>query len=157
MRKKRGQMSKAAKNEAMWAWAFILPTIIGLIILNYIPAVQTIYQSFCKTGDFGKGNIFVGLENYTRAFADSRVWQSLWNTIKYALIEVPFGVIISLILAVFLNDKAIKGKSFFRTIFFRRFCIFHLFHTWYSCDYEVLLFSCRSTYILGEHRYRYKL
>lgn len=116
--RKKAKMSKAAKVEARWAWAFILPTMLGLIVLNYIPAVQTVYQSLCKTGDFGKGNIFVGLDNYVRAFADTRVWQSLWNTIKYALLEVPFGVVISLILAVFLNDKKIKGKSFFRTIFF---------------------------------------
>jgi multiple sugar transport system permease protein len=44
-------------------------------------------------------------------------WQSLWNTIKYAIIEVPFGVIIALVLAYLLQGK-IKGKSVFRTIFF---------------------------------------
>ena len=69
------------------------------------------------TGDFGKGNTFVGLANYTKAFADLEIWQSLINTVKYAIIEVPFGVVIALLLAVFLNGK-IKGVSVFRTIFF---------------------------------------
>jgi len=50
-------------------------------------------------------------------FSSSETWQSLWNTIKYALIEVPFGVAIALVLAVLLNKK-LKGTSIYRTIFF---------------------------------------
>ena len=107
----------AAKNEARWAWAFIAPTMLGLIILNFYPAFNTVYQSFCKTGDFGRGNTFVGLANYAAAFGAGETWHSIWNTIKYALIEVPFGVCIALVLAVFLNKK-LKGTSTFRTIFF---------------------------------------
>ena len=105
------------KSETKWGWIFIAPTMIGLIVLNIIPIFQTIYQSFFKTGDFGKGNIFVGLNNYKKVFGDVEVWQSLWNTIKYAIIEVPISIVIALLLAVILNQK-IKGRSAFRTIFF---------------------------------------
>ena len=106
-----------ARNEFLWGWAFILPTMIGLIVLNIIPIIQTIYQSFFKTGDFGKGNIFVGAANYTKLFADGQVWQALLNTFKYAIVEVPFSIAIALILAVLLNRK-MKGRSVYRTIFF---------------------------------------
>ena len=58
------KMTAKEKNEARWAYAFVAPTILGLIILNFYPAINTLYQSFCKTGDFGKGNIFVGPANY---------------------------------------------------------------------------------------------
>ena len=116
MGKKKG-MTAAEKREAMWGWAFILPTMIGLIVLNFYPVIQTVYQSFCKTGDFGKGNIFIGFGNYQKLLADGEVWQSLWNTIKYAIIEVPFSVVIALLLAVLLNRK-MKGVSVYRTIFF---------------------------------------
>lgn len=101
----------------MWGWLFILPTVIGLIVLNIIPIFQTIYQSFFKTGDFGRGNIFVGLENYVKVFGDSEVWQSLINTFKYAIVEVPFSIIIALVLAVLLNRK-MKGRGIYRTIIF---------------------------------------
>ena len=111
------KMSAAAKNEAIWAWAFITPTMLGLIILNFYPAINTVYQSFCKTGDFGRGNTFVGLANYAAVIAAGETWQSLWNTIKYAIIEVPLGVCIALVLAVFLNKK-LAGTSVYRTIFF---------------------------------------
>ena len=114
---KKPKMSAAAKNEAIWAWAFVLPTMLGLIILNFYPVINTIYQSFCKTGDFGKGNKFVGLANYQAVLSASETWGSLINTVKYAIIEVPFGVVIALVLAVFLNKK-LAGTSIYRTIFF---------------------------------------
>ena len=110
-------MTPRQKSECLWGYLFILPTMVGLMVLNIIPIFQTIWQSFFKTGDFGKGNIFVGLKNYQKVFADGEMWQSLINTIKYAIVEVPFSVVIALILAVFLNRK-IKGRDAFRTIFF---------------------------------------
>jgi len=115
--KNRKKMTKAEKNEAAWGYAFVTPTILGLIVLNFIPAFNTLYQSFCKTGDFGRGNKFVGLANYKTVFGNAETWQSLWNTIKYALIEVPFGIALALVLAVLLTKK-IKFRSLFRTIFF---------------------------------------
>ena len=111
------KMTKSAKNESVWGLAFVAPTIIGLLILNFIPVFNTVYQSFCKTGDFGRGNKFVGFANYINVASQTETWQSFWNTIKYAIIEVPFGIAIALLLAVFLNKKII-GKTFFRTIFF---------------------------------------
>lgn len=105
------------KSEFLWGWLFILPTVIGLIVLNIIPIFQTIYQSFFKTGNFGRGNIFVGVENYVKVFGDSEVWQSLINTFKYAIVEVPFSIAIALVLAVLLNRK-MKGRSAYRTIIF---------------------------------------
>ena len=111
------KMTAAEKNEAKWALAFIAPTIIGLIVLNFYPAIDTVRQSFYKYGGLGRGMKFVGLENYAKMIQASETWQCLWNTVKYALVEVIPGVVIALILAVFLNKK-LKGTSAFRTIFF---------------------------------------
>jgi len=110
-------VSRREKSEFLWGWLFLLPTMAGLIILNIIPIFQTIYQSFFKTGAFGKGNVFIGLGNYSKLLQDDTVWQALWNTFKYALVEVPFSIAIALVLAVILNGK-IKGRSIWRTIYF---------------------------------------
>ena len=104
------------RNQRKWGWAFILPTMIGIIVLNLWPIVQTIYQSFCKVGSFGDSS-FAGFANYKKMFADPEVWQSLLNTFKYAIIEVPFSIAIALILAVFLNRK-MHGRTIYRAIFF---------------------------------------
>ena len=111
------KMTKREKNEAMWGWLFVFPTMLGLIVLNFYPILYTIYQSFFKTGDFGRGNIFVGLNNYINVLSGSEFWGSLVNTFKYALIEVPFSIAIALVLAVLLNRK-IFFRSGYRTIFF---------------------------------------
>ena len=109
--------SPRQKSEFIWGWIFILPTMIGLFILNIYPMIDTIRQSFYKTGDFGKGNVFVGLSNYQKVLGDKEVWQALGNTAKYAIVEVPLSLIIALLLAVLLNKK-LKGRDVFRTIFF---------------------------------------
>lgn len=110
-------MTRAEKIEARWGLAFVAPTIIGLLILNFYPIIKTVWLSFFKTGDFGKGNTFIGLDNYAAVMRNSEFWGSLLNTFRYALIEVPFSVVIALVLAVFVNRK-IAFRSGFRTIFF---------------------------------------
>jgi ABC-type sugar transport systems, permease components len=105
------------RQEFLWGWGFILPCITGLMILNIIPIFQTIYQSFFKSGPFGRGNIFIGTANYRRMLADPNILSATWNTFKYALLEVPASIFIALVLAVLLNQN-IKGKTIFRAIFF---------------------------------------
>ncbi|WP_315066747.1 sugar ABC transporter permease [uncultured Clostridium sp.] len=109
--------SKQTINEWKWAYFLVAPTIIGLMILNIIPIFQTLYLSFFKSGDFGKGNIFVGLNNYKKMLGDAQVWHAVINTLKYTVIVVPVTVIMAMILAVLLNSK-IKGKGTYRTIYF---------------------------------------
>ena len=116
-KQKAAKMTLQERHELAWGWLFVLPTMIGLMILNFVPIIQTIWQSFCKTGAFGRGNVFIGLENYKNMIADGQVWQSLLNTIIYTVIEVPFSIAIALVLAVLLNRK-MKGRSIYRTIFF---------------------------------------
>lgn len=117
MGEERRGLSPRERSEWFWGWLFIFPTVLGLIVLNIIPIFQTIYQSFFKTGDFGRGNIFVGLKNYQKVFGDQEIWQALANTFRYAVVEVPFSIALSLVLAVLLNRK-MRGRSFYRTVIF---------------------------------------
>ena len=114
---KRKKVTARARSEFLWGWLFILPTMLGLVVLNIYPIIDTIRQSFYKTGDFGIGNKFVGLANYEKMFANADIWQALLNTVKYAIVEVPFSIAIALVLAVLLNRR-IRGRSAYRTIFF---------------------------------------
>lgn len=115
--KQKKHLTPAQKSEAMWGWLFIAPTMLGLLILNFWPILNTVWQSLCKTGDFGRGNIFVGLQNYIDVLKTSEFWGSLVNTFKYAIIEVPFSIAIALVLAVLLNRK-MRGRAIYRTVFF---------------------------------------
>ncbi|MBP1042505.1 sugar ABC transporter permease [Vagococcus sp. BWB3-3] len=73
-------------------------------------------MSFNKSTGFGNMK-WTGLANYQRLFNDPEAWQSLINTLKYVVIVVPAVVILSLLVAVLLNQK-VKGMSVYRTIYF---------------------------------------
>lgn len=111
------KVSKKTRNEWYWGWFMVAPTILGLIVLNIIPIFQTLYLSFFKSGAFGKGNIFVGLDNYKRMLSDGQVWHAVKNTIGYTCMVVPVTIVIALLMAVALNGK-LKGKGIYRTIYF---------------------------------------
>ena len=110
------KMSAAAKREQNWAYIMVAPTIIGLIVLNLWPFVQTLYTSFCEHLGFGHYK-FVGLQNYIDIFQRPEFWRATWNTIYFCILTVPLGLFLSLLVAMLLNAK-IRGKGAFRTIFF---------------------------------------
>jgi multiple sugar transport system permease protein len=60
---------------------------------------------------------WVGFANYIELFKDETFLKSLWNTIYFTLGTVPTGVIISLFLAIALNQR-IKGIKIFRAAYF---------------------------------------
>lgn len=110
------KLSKAAKSEQNWAYLMIAPTIIGLVVLNVWPFIQTIYASFCEHLGFGHYK-FIGLDNYINMFRDSDFWRATGNTLLFCILTVPVGIFLALLVAILLNAK-VKFKSGFRTIFF---------------------------------------
>lgn len=115
---KNPKLTFTKRNIKTWGWAylFIAPTVLGVMILNLWGVIQSFYYSFHEVKGFGLPK-FIGLENYSRLMQDAEVWMSLKNVFVYAVITVPIGVSLSLLLAVLLNTK-IKGKGFFRCIYF---------------------------------------
>jgi len=106
------------KNKGNYAWAYfmIAPTLIGLFILNIWPIIQTIYLSFCSSGDFGKFT-WMGDANYVKILTDRTFWHATVNTFLFVLLSVPGAICLSLLTAGLLNSK-IKGKALYRTIYF---------------------------------------
>jgi multiple sugar transport system permease protein len=114
--KKKSKLSAAAKREQGWGWLMVAPTIIGLLVLNMWPFIQTLYASFCEHLGFGHYK-FIGLDNYITMFQSADFWKATWNTIYFCILTVPVGIFLALLVAMLLNAK-IKGKGFFRTVFF---------------------------------------
>ncbi len=108
--------SKLRRDGANWGLLMVAPTILGLIILNIYPFLETIYMSFSKTKAFGAYE-FCGLQNYIEMFQSREFWKATWNSVYFCILTVPIGVFLSLIVAVLLNAK-IKGKTVYRAIFF---------------------------------------
>ena len=110
------KLSRAARIEQNWGWFMVAPTIIGLIVLNVWPFIQTIYASFCEHLGFGHYQ-FIGIGNYVNMFQNAEFWRATGNTLLFCVLTVPVGMFLSLLVAVMLNAK-VKFKGGFRTLFF---------------------------------------
>ena len=107
---------KSHAKEYAWGYVMIAPLVIGLSVFYFYPVFKVFFDSFHDVGAFNKSK-WCGLANYQKMFQDPVMWQALGNTVKYVLIIVPCTIIIALILASFLN-MGIKGRSFFRVVYF---------------------------------------
>ena len=108
--------SRRAKKEAMEASLFLLPFLVGVSIFNVYAFVQNIIISFTNKKSLGQAK-FVGLSNYVKLLADAKFYQAIQNTLLYVVICVPAVIILSLIIAVALNQK-IKGMGIYRTLIY---------------------------------------
>ncbi|MDO4284384.1 MAG: sugar ABC transporter permease [Eubacteriales bacterium] len=103
-------------DDAKWGYLLVAPTVIGLIVLNVYPFIQTLVLSFSTTHPFGIYEIS-GVGNYEQMFSSQEFWKATWNSIYFCILTVPLGVFLALLTAVLLNAK-IKGKGAFRAIYF---------------------------------------
>lgn len=95
---------------------FISPWIVGFSVFNLWPLLQSFYYSLC---DYSVLNppVYIGLGNYQELAEDPLLWVSLRNTLIYALVAAPFGLVVSLGVALLLNCR-IYGRAFFRAVIF---------------------------------------
>lgn len=119
--KKKRKVVSLDKKKARAGWWFILPFVIGIILI-YLPIIfDSIKLSFNEIIIVRGGGFkleFVGLENYREAlFRDPDFVTTLTSGLTQLIIDIPAIVIFSLFMAVMLNQKMI-GRAAFRAIFF---------------------------------------
>ena len=112
-------LKNLSDNQTVAISLFLLPALFGTLIFIIIPVLCSFGLSFAKW-DLLNPITFVGLENYKNLFNDKVFYQTLVNTIVFAISTSVFGVIIPLILASVLNSK-IRGSEFFKTAYFLPF------------------------------------
>ena len=112
-------LKNLSDNKTVVISLFLLPALLGTLIFIIIPVLCSFGLSFAKW-DLLNPITFVGLENYKNLFNDKVFYQTLVNTIVFAISTSTFGVIIPLILASVLNSK-IRGSEFFKTAYFLPF------------------------------------
>ncbi len=109
------------KKKARAGWVFVLPFVIGFVIL-YLPMLFTSIEfSFSEITILRTGGYeleFIGFKNYSDAlFDDASYLQILTSSLKQLVLDVPAIVIFSLFMAIILNQKMF-GRAVFRAIFF---------------------------------------
>ena len=92
---------------------FIIPSLIGVMMFYIAPFFVILYYSVIDNPISKK---FVGFRNFVEVFNNEAFRLAAWNTIKFSFTAVPLAVVISLLIAMVLNEK-IPLSSRFRTAY----------------------------------------
>ena len=119
--KPKKKIASLDKRKARGGWIFVMPFIIGFILI-YLPIiVDSIKFSFVETAVSKTGGLImtpVGWANYhTALFEDASYVQTLIKGLQNMIFDIPMILIFSLFMAVLLNQK-MAGRAAFRAIFF---------------------------------------
>lgn len=97
-------------------YLLVAPTVILICIFKIYPIIASVVQAFLSKDGVPT------LNNYKFLFADKTFWNSMKVTLKFNLIIIPLQIVISFIMAMFVNVK-LKGIEVFRTILYLPFCV----------------------------------
>lgn len=104
------------RGEGRWALLFLAPTLIGLAFLSAGPILATLAVSLTEW-DLLRAPKLVGLDNFVELASDDRFLKALRNTTFFTVTSVPLGMLISLFLALALN-QTFRGIAWIRTAYF---------------------------------------
>lgn len=106
---------KKPKNIAIYLMT--IPAVLLFATFHTFPAMQGIFYSFTNWDGLSLTYDFVGWKNYYYLFQDENVLHSYLFTFKFALVSTVLVNVLSLAIALGLNEK-IKFKNFFRAVYF---------------------------------------
>ncbi|MBI3961066.1 MAG: sugar ABC transporter permease [Chloroflexi bacterium] len=104
------------RERRLAALLFVLPSLLFLAVFVVYPIVNAFYLSLHRY-NLLEPPVWNGLGRYQLLLEDARFLKALGNTFLFAVMTVPLGTVISLLLAVLIN-QSIRGIYFFRTAYY---------------------------------------
>ncbi|WP_127534045.1 carbohydrate ABC transporter permease [Paenibacillus kobensis] len=106
-------MDKVMSNKRIIA-LYVLPSIILIMAIIYIPIVLTGYYGLMRWNGIGSME-FIGFDNYSALLKDDKFWDSVMHSLVFALLSTV-TLALYLIVALVLTGN-IKGANLFRKIY----------------------------------------
>lgn len=112
---------KPTWKQTLKGWLYVLPMLIIVAIFSLYPIVSSLAMSFYTQYNFFTNQVMaLGFDNFKYLWEDPLFHSAVANTLIFVVGVVPLEIIISLSVAVLLNQiKVLAG--FFRTIYFLPF------------------------------------
>ncbi len=111
-------MKKSAKDIISFKTGVLLFIVIYFSIFMIYPIFKAFAGSFHDWNPLIDEYNYVGFNNYKEILGDSVFWESISNTLFFSFFSLLFRIVFGLGLALLLHSKLIKGKSFFRGLFY---------------------------------------
>jgi multiple sugar transport system permease protein len=108
--------AKEAGRDNKAGYLFLLPWLIGLVLIIGGPMIASLYLSFTNYSLI-QAPEWVGLDNYIRMLQDPRLHKALGVTFTYVFVSVPLQLIAALAVAMVLNE-GMKALPFYRSVFY---------------------------------------
>src|ERR687889_478149 len=108
--------AKEAGRDNRAGYLFLLPWLIGLVVITIGPMIASLYLSFTNYSLI-QAPKWIGLDNYTRMLTDERLHNSLKVTFLYVFVSTPLQLALALAIALLLNE-GMKGLPFYRSVFY---------------------------------------
>lgn len=105
------------RNPTVFGWTFIGPAFAHLLAFALIPMGYAFYVSLQRINLFTGDSRMVGMENYSVAFNEAAFGKALWNSFLFAIMSVPIGMAVALLIAILVSQK-LRGMTFFRTVYY---------------------------------------
>ena len=105
-----------AKKRALSAWIFIAVPLIYFILVRFYPTLDAFSIAFTDWNIVGEKR-YIGFDNFITLWNDPVFWGVLSNTFEYLLLGVPISLLLSFIIAYFL-DQVRFGHGFLRACYF---------------------------------------
>jgi ABC-type sugar transport system permease subunit len=105
------------RNRVVFSWVMLAPFLLLFAVFVVYPLIQSAFLAANQT--FGPGTrTYVGTKNFELLFRDPVFWKAIRNTFIYALGSLFIQLPLAFALALALNSPKLKGRSFYRLIFF---------------------------------------
>jgi multiple sugar transport system permease protein len=98
---------------------FISPWVVGFFGFTLYPMLSALYYSFTDYSGLLRAPVFHGLANYRRMFSADKLFVTVaHNTLFLVFLGGLSVILVTLTIAILLDNKNLKGVSGFRVIFF---------------------------------------
>jgi multiple sugar transport system permease protein len=115
-------MKRTASRNALAAYLFLAPAIVGLALYTLLPILGVAGMSLTEWNGL-KPPAFIGLGNFKELFTEDMFFHtSVSATLFFASFTVVVGTVYAFVVALLLNQK-IVGRGMFRSIFFLPFVV----------------------------------
>ena len=105
-----------SQKRAMCAWSFIGIPLIYFILIRFYPSLDAFSIAFTDWDIVGEKK-YIGFDNFKVLWNDPIFWIVLSNTFEYLLLGVPISLLLSFVIAYFL-DQVRFGHGFLRACYF---------------------------------------
>ncbi len=114
-----GWRRSLGSRESWSGFAYVAPFVIGFVLFSALPMVASLVLSLTDFDPRRPDEIhFIGLSNYVRMASDPVLLESLWVTVRFALLVVPLTLGFALGVAMLVNNRLLAGRNVFRTLFY---------------------------------------